>query len=204
MDRETQARIFEPFFTTKAEGEGTGLGLATVYGILRQHNGWVTVYSEVGQGAVFRIYLPAVETRAKEKAQRETSPEAMGGTETLLVVEDESAVRALFRNVLDRFGYTVIEAESGAKALSYWNAHRDEIDLVLTDIVMPDGVTGRKLAEEIHAQRPGLPVIYLSGYSADVVGKDFKLDEGVNFLQKPCATSQLALAVRRSLDHTSV
>jgi CheY-like chemotaxis protein len=195
-----QARIFDPFFTTKGVGKGTGLGLATVYGIVRQHKGWLTVYSEVGQGAVFRIYLPVAGTPAKDRVQPEAELEVRGGNETILLAEDEPAVRALMRNVLERYGYTVMEAESGVKALNLWNKHHKEIELVLTDMIMPDGMTGRQLAEKIHADKPAVPVIYTSGYSADIVGKDFELKEGINFLQKPCAPRKLAQAVRHCLD----
>ncbi len=195
-----QSRIFDPFFTTKGVGKGTGLGLATVYGIVQQHKGWITVYSEVGQGAVFRIYLPVAGTPAKDRVQTEVEAEIKGGNETILLAEDEAAVRALMRNVLERYGYSVIEAESGVKALDYWKQQQESVDLVLTDMIMPDGMTGRQLAERIHSDKPALPIIYTSGYSADIVGKDFELKEGVNFLQKPCAPRKLAAAVRHSLD----
>jgi PAS domain S-box-containing protein len=200
IDREVQARIFDPFFTTKGVGKGTGLGLATVYGIVQQHKGWITVYSEAGHGATFRLYLPVAGTVAEDEAQRVAEPQVAGGKETILLVEDDAAVRALMRNVLERYGYTVIEAESGVKALKVWETQGDQIALLLTDMVMPDGITGRALAQKLHSLKPTLPVIYTSGYSADVVAKGFKLKEGTNFLQKPCAPRMLALAVRQSLD----
>ncbi|MBE0544399.1 MAG: response regulator [Verrucomicrobia bacterium] len=200
IDREVQARIFDPFFTTKGVGKGTGLGLATVYGIVQQHKGWITVYSEAGHGATFRLYLPVAGTVAKHEAQRVAEPQVAGGKETILLVEDDAAVRALMRNVLERYGYTVIEAESGVKALKVWETQGDQIALLLTDMVMPDGITGRALAQTIHGLKTNLPVIYTSGYSADVVAKGFELKEGANFLQKPCAPRMLALAVRQCLD----
>lgn len=191
-------RIFEPFFTTKGVGKGTGLGLATVYGIVHQHKGWVSVYSEVGQGTVFRIYLPASEAGETARPTHKEQ-DVRGGDETILLVEDEAPVRALVRNVLERYGYKVIEADSGRVALETWDRHR-EAALVLTDMVMPGGMTGRELGQQLHSYNPSLPVIYTSGYSADVVGKDFALVEGENFLQKPYAPRKLLLAIREALD----
>jgi signal transduction histidine kinase len=191
-------RIFEPFFTTKEVGKGTGLGLATVYGIVHQHRGWVSVYSEVGQGTVFRIYLPSSKG-GENMRPANMEPEVRGGSETILLVEDEAPVRALVRNVLERHGYKVMEADSGRAALETWSRYR-EAALVLTDMVMPGGMTGRELGQQLHSFNPVLPVIYTSGYSADVVGKDFELREGENFLQKPYTPRKLLLAVRQALD----
>ena len=193
------SRIFEPFFTTKEVGKGTGLGLATVYGIVYQHRGWINVYSEVGLGTVFRIYLPLA-AQGKNVEHTHDEREVRGGSETILLVEDEGPVRALVRNVLERYGYTVVEADCGQAGLAIWDEESGKIALVLTDMVMPGGMTGRQLGEELHARKQTLPIIYTSGYSADVVGKDFELREGENFLQKPYAPRKLVLAVRDALD----
>jgi PAS domain S-box-containing protein len=195
-------RIFEPFFTTKGVGRGTGLGLATIYGIVQQHRGWITVESQPGQGSTFRVYLPAETSSSGSSKQvpllRKVSPE--GGSERILVVEDETAVRALVRSVLKRFGYEVLEAHSGLEALQLWQEYRGTIDLLLTDIVMPGGMNGRQLAEWLLADQPELPVIYTSGYAAEAVGGDFKFNEGQNFLQKPYPPTRLADLIRKTLD----
>jgi CheY-like chemotaxis protein len=195
-------RIFEPFFTTKGVGRGTGLGLATIYGIVQQHRGWITVESQPGQGSTFRVYLPAETSSSGSSKQvpllRKVSPE--GGSERILVVEDETAVRALVRSVLKRFGYEVLEAHSGLEALQLWQEYRGTIDLLLTDIVMPGGMNGRQLAEWLLADEPDLPVIYTSGYAAEAVGGDFKFNEGQNFLQKPYPPTRLADLIRKTLD----
>ena len=200
---ETLPHIFEPFFTTKETGKGTGLGLATVYGIIEQHHGWVTVSSQMGQGTTFCIHLPAAKgTPAKPQAVVTTS-KLPGGHETILLVEDESAVRHLVGNLLQRCGYTILEAESGVAALAVWQKHRHEIQLLLTDIVMPDGVTGYDLAQQLKSEQPQLRVIYTSGYSTDILGKDPTLIRDGNFLQKPYHPHQLAQAVRDCLDRKS-
>ena len=193
-------RIFEPFFTTKDVGKGTGLGLATVYGVVQQHEGWINVYSEAGKGTTFRIYLPHQERPTAPTAKPLSLKDARGGHETILLVEDEIALRALVRRVLTRLGYRVLEASSGVNALRLWEQHRDEINLLLTDMVMPDGVNGRELAERLLAERPNLQVIYSSGYSSEVAGQDLQLEEGVNFISKPYETVKLAQIVRFRLD----
>jgi len=193
-------RIFEPFFTTKPVGKGTGLGLATVYGIVKQHDGWIEVESEAGKGTTFNVLLPAVKGDGKaatESAVEQTLPR---GTETILVVEDEAPVRELVCSVLRALGYRVMDADNGARAWEAWQRHKDEIELVLTDIIMPGGMTGRDLVERIRAERPDLKAIYTSGYSSDIVGKDFVLHEGVNYLQKPFLPQVVARAVRKCLD----
>ena len=192
-------RIFEPFFTTKEAGKGTGLGLATVFGIVRQHGGWVTVSSEPGQGTTFRIFLPAT-TDSADLAGERTKPTPRGGTETVLVVEDEPSVRMLVRAILQRRGYTVIEASSGVEALKLWDAHRAEVSLVLTDLVMPDGVNGQELARRLRADMPGLRVVFSSGYSSEIAGRELRLGNGENFLQKPFSADTLSEIVRRALD----
>jgi len=197
---ENLRRIFEPFFTTKEVGKGTGLGLATVYGIVKQHQGWVEVESEAGKGTTFRVYLPC---SAQSIGPAETPPAekvARGGTETILVVEDEAPVRELVCDLLAGHGYKILQAESGRKALDVWNESKDRIDLVLTDLVMPDRMNGRELAERLWVERPDLKVIFTSGYSAEVVGKDFVMRRGLNYLQKPYHPQRLASVVRDCLD----
>ena len=196
---EVLPRIFEPFFTTKPVGQGTGLGLATVHGIVHQHRGWIKVYSEPDQGTSFRVYLPALrdaERRGGEPVKDQAVP---GGDETILLVEDEDAVRTLARNVLERKGYRVIEAVSAIEALKNWPTY-SKVDLVLTDMVMPGGMTGLDLMKKLHLEFPELPAIYTSGYSVDIIGKEFELRDGINFLQKPYGPRRLAQTVRDVLD----
>lgn len=200
IDTENLRRIFEPFFTTKQVGKGTGLGLATVYGVVKQHQGWIEVESTVGQGATFRVYLPNTRDLADPTEVKPSESVVRGGQETILVVEDEQPVRELVCNLLQQHGYRILEAESGRKALEVWRSHKDVIDLVLTDLVMPDGINGRELAEQLWQEQPDLKVIFTSGYSADVVGKEFVLRRELNYLQKPYHPEKLALAVRDCLD----
>ena len=192
-------KIFEPFFTTKDVGKGTGLGLATVYGIVKQHNGWITVASDLGKGATFEVYLP-VTSRPSETSQPQLQLGAEGGSETILLVEDELEVRALAAAILTRLGYTCLEAHSGAKALELWHQHKTNIDLILTDIIMPDGLSGRDLAEKIWIEQPNQKILFTSGYPKDTFGDNFALREGVNFLQKPYPPQHLAQVVRDCLD----
>jgi PAS domain S-box-containing protein len=197
---ENLPRIFEPFFTTKDVGKGTGLGLATVFGIVQQHQGWINVYSELGHGTTFRIYLP-VSLQTADKQSLPPALESMrGGDETILLVEDDSSLRISVRNALSRLGYHVLEAHTGFDALEIWNQNRDKIGLLFTDMVMPDGMTGKELAGKLLHINPKLKVIYTSGYSADVAGRDIPLDEGVNFLAKPFEAHKLAQTVRACLD----
>ena len=194
------SHIFEPFFTTKEIGKGTGLGLATVYGIVKQHRGWIEIDSQVGKGTTFRIYLPAArDVTAKQKTTAVTT-ELPRGDEVILIVEDEQAVRLLVGNLLQRCGYTALLAVSGIEALNLWEQHKDEIQLLLTDMVLPDGMMGRELAEKLKGEKPQLKVVFTSGYSASVVGKGPSLVEGVNFLQKPYHPQKLAQTVRDCLD----
>jgi len=197
---ENLQKIFEPFFTTKEVGKGTGLGLATVFGIVQQHKGWVNVYSEVGHGTTFRVYLPRLAKTSDQKFVQPTTEPGRGGNETILLVEDEPKLRASVQNVLSRLGYRVLEAATGFEALEVWNQQRDGIHLLLTDMVMPGGMTGKELGERLLKENPKLKVIYASGYSAEVAGKDFPLEEGVNFLTKPFQAQKLAQAIRRCLD----
>ena len=194
------SHIFEPFFTTKEIGRGTGLGLATVYGIVKQHRGWVEIDSQVGKGTTFRIYLPAAKGVTAKQKTTAVAPELPRGDEVILIVEDEQAVRLLVGNLLQRCGYTVLLAVSGIEALNLWEQHKDEIQLLLTDMVLPDGMMGRELADKLKGEKPQLKVIYTSGYSANVVGKGPSLVEGINFLQKPYHPQKLAQTVRDCLD----
>ena len=197
---ENLPRIFEPFFTTKEVGKGTGLGLATVYGIIQQHHGWIAVTSQIGQGTSFRIYLPAAKGPLPKSLAASAMSKLPGGNETILLVEDEPPVRLLASNLLQRCGYTVLVAESGAAALPVWKEHREKIHLLLTDMVMPEGISGRELAEKLKSDRPELKVIYTSGYSTDIIGREPRLIEGGNFLQKPYHPLKLAQVIRNCLD----
>ena len=197
---ENLPRIFEPFFTTKDVGKGTGLGLATVFGIVQQHQGWVHVYSEAGHGTTFRIYLPRLAGMSRQEPEPPTLTSMRGGNETILLVEDDAFLRASMCKALSQLGYRVLEAINGVEALEVWKQHHEEIHLLLTDLVMPGGMTGKDLAEQLLRENPKLKVIYVSGYSAEVAGKDFPLEEGVNFLAKPVQAFKLAQTVRQNLD----
>ena len=199
MDEATQAKIFEPFFTTKGPGKGTGLGLATVYGIVKQSGGFVWVYSEVGHGTSFKIYLPQVAEAADAHRAQAPAPTMSRGTETVLVVEDAPAVRAVTRQVLERQGYTVIEAAGGDAALQLAAAHAGPIHLLLTDVVMP-GLSGRQVAERLAIRRPEMRVLYASGYTDDSIVRHGILEEGIAYLQKPFTPESLARKVRTVLD----
>lgn len=200
MDSVTLSRIFEPFFTTKEFGKGTGLGLATVYGIAKQHQGWVEVQSQVGQGTTFKIFLPPDHRAGAKPVAPPTETKIPGGTETILVVEDEAPVRWIVKDVLSKYGYKVVEAGNGVEALALWHQHHSDIALLLTDMVMPVGLSGQELAEKFTHQKPGLKVIFISGYSPQAAGKGFSMVDGLSFLQKPFDGPQLASAVRRCLD----
>jgi PAS domain S-box-containing protein len=193
-------KIFEPFFTTKEVGKGTGLGLATVFGIVKQHEGWIELDSEVGRGTTFRILLPASAPTGAGESDPEAGTAVRGGNETILVTEDEPALRSLTRAALQRHGYSVLEAANGVEALGVWAAHKDKISLLLTDMVMPDGMSGSELAKKLMAQKPSLKVIYASGYSPEAGINGVELTEGVNFLPKPFQVEKLARTIRAALD----
>ena len=200
MDEETQSHIFEPFFTTKEKGKGTGLGLATVYGIVKQHGGTISVRSGKGRGSVFEILLPRIEAPAKEEAAPppEASDRVERGTGTVLVAEDNETVRTLACRMLEDLGYRVLAAESADRCLELAAGHEGAIDLLLTDVIMP-GRNGRELYDLLKGIRPGLKVLFMSGYSGDVIGRQGILDEGVHFLQKPFTNAALSQQVRRAL-----
>jgi two-component system, cell cycle sensor histidine kinase and response regulator CckA len=199
MDAETQKHIFEPFFTTKEVGKGTGLGLSTVYGIVKQSEGNVWVYSEPGLGTTFKIYLPRVDRPVEVVETLKAEAKLPGGTETILLVEDEPSVRLLVRTTLESNGYQVLEATNGAEALLIGEQHQGRIHFLLTDLVMP-GISGRMLAEQLAPRRPELKVLFLSGYTDDVVVRHGALNAGMAFLQKPFTPDALARKVREVMD----
>jgi two-component system, cell cycle sensor histidine kinase and response regulator CckA len=193
-------RIFDPFFTTKEAGKGSGLGLATAFGIVAQHNGRIEVSSRLGRGTTFEVVLPASTGDPKQPAPSPMPSAPRGGTETILLVEDEEAVRVLTRRVMERAGYKVIEAANGADGLRAWNQAGGKIDVLFTDVVMPDGMSGRELADRLSTARPGLRVVFTSGYSPDFAGRELRLTERQSFLQKPATPKDMLDAIRRSLD----
>ncbi len=199
MDAATKARVFEPFFTTKGPGKGTGLGLSVVHGVVQQAGGRIEVDSEPGRGTTFRVYLPLEENAVPRQKPAAVPVSSPGGTETLLLVEDEEAVRGLTRMTLEAGGYRVLEASHGAEALRLAERHAEPIHLLVTDVVMP-GMSGRELADRLTASRPGLRVLYLSGYTDDAVVRNGVLEAGVAFLQKPFGVDALARKVREVLD----
>jgi two-component system cell cycle sensor histidine kinase/response regulator CckA len=199
MDAATQARIFEPFFTTKEKGKGTGLGLATVYGIVKQSGGWIWVYSEPGHGTTFKVYLPRVVEVAAPAAPSPAPPVSVRGSETVLVVEDDEMIRKLVQKVLKANGYTVLVAASGGDAERVAGQHDGPIHLLMTDVVMP-GLNGREVARRLAATRAGIRVLYLSGYTDDAIVHHGVLEPGVAFLQKPFTPAVLGRKVREVLD----
>jgi CheY-like chemotaxis protein len=201
MDEATAAQIFEPFFTTKGEGKGTGLGLATVYGIVKQSGASISVRSAPQMGTTFRILFPVAEASDPDQ-QAPDEPEINDrGSETILLVEDENSVRDLAQRILEMRGYTVLPASHGADALRIASVPNQEIDLVVTDVVMP-GMNGREFVEALRVHAPGIPVLYMSGYTDDDIIRRGLMDASVAFLQKPFAAKSLARLVRTVLDAT--
>jgi CheY-like chemotaxis protein len=202
MDTYLIGRIFEPFFTTKEVGKGTGLGLATVYGIVKQHEGWVEVTSKPGLGTTFEVFLPASSEIAKpaSEAAAPTTP-ITGGQETLLIVEDEPVLREMAQLILEECGYKVFAAANGREALALWECHGNSVDLLFTDMVMPEGVSGVELANKLLAQRSQLRIVFASGYTVDDISTDFLARKNdARFLQKPYTRTALARAVREAID----
>jgi two-component system, cell cycle sensor histidine kinase and response regulator CckA len=197
MDAATRERIFEPFFTTKKAGKGTGLGLATVYGIVKQSGGNVWVYSELGHGTTFKIYLPRA-TELADIAELPGTKPTPQGTETVLLVEDEDQVRTILRQILENQGYHVLSASHGEEALAI-SQEPGDIELMITDVVMPQ-MSGRELAERVVAARPSLRVLFMSGYTDDAIVRHGLLDEKLNFIQKPFDSATVARKVREVLD----
>jgi PAS domain S-box-containing protein len=202
MDEQTQSHLFEPFFTTKEKGKGTGLGLATVYGIVKQSGGSIRVYSEVGHGTTFRVYFPRVEGVAVSLVSARSPVQPPTGTETILLAEDSSGLRKLARKVLERYGYTVLDAPNGDEALQICERHQGAIHLLLTDVVMP-GMSGRALADRVTSLHPATKVLYTSGYTDSAIVHHGVLAAGTAFLQKPYAPEALARKVRDVLDASS-
>jgi len=198
MDKEILSRIFEPFFTTKEPGKGTGLGLATVYGIVKQASGYVWVYSEVGRGTTFKIYLPRIDEPAAAPAVQEAPLRSMKGSETILLVEDEGSLRAIAREILEEEGYRVLEAAGANEAIEMARRHPEQIHLLVTDVVMP-GMNGRALAESLVATRPELRVLYMSGYTDDVIAHRGVLESGALVLEKPFTVQAFLARVRMAL-----
>ncbi|HXX54153.1 MAG TPA: response regulator, partial [Thermodesulfovibrionales bacterium] len=198
MDEQTREKIFEPFFTTKGLGKGTGLGLSIIYGIIKQHNGYINVYSEIGKGTIFKIYLPTVESVPKETAQSWIAT-PKGGTETILLAEDDTAVRELTKRVLEEFGYTVIETSDGEDAINVFVENKDQIDLLILDVLMPKK-TGKEVYEEIMRMRPNIKTILISGYTKDLISKKGVVEEGLNFVEKPISPTELVKRIRETLD----
>jgi len=193
-------RLFEPFFTTKDVSRGTGLGLATAYGIVRQHSGWIEVESEVGKGTTFRVLLPACEKPESGTTSAPAPSPVRGGNETILLVEDEHALRELLSTSLELHGYRVYAATSGAEALTTWGYRIHDVDLLVTDLVMPDGVSGWDLAQTFQSSNPDLRIICMSGYEHSLTTRMSALDPDMHFLQKPFSPAKLAEVIRNSLD----
>jgi len=199
MSPETQRRLFEPFFTTKPVGKGTGLGLSTVYGIVKQHEGWIEVQSELAVGTTFRVFLPATNEKMAAKETSFTAKVPGARKESILVVEDEPLVRAFVCEALEHHGYHVLDADCGQKALEVWESAGESIDLLLTDMVMPNGISGSSLAKMLLNHKQDLKVIYMSGYSAEISGNGDLFSEARNFLPKPFSQGKLIDIVDRTM-----
>jgi CheY-like chemotaxis protein len=199
MDKQTQLRVFEPFFTTKGPGRGTGLGLSTVYGIVKQSNGYVWVYSEPGNGATFKVYFPRVDEAAQPLIRPEVEKEVGRGTESILLVEDDDGLRLLATNLLSRHGYRILEAKDGESAIAISRHYADGIDMLLTDVIMP-GMNGAELAARLRHLRPHMKVLYMSGYTGRIVRDSGLVETEVNLLSKPFTRRSLLSAVRTVID----
>ena len=201
MDRNTLENLFEPFFTTKEVGKGTGLGLATVYGIVQQNGGFIDVSSEPGKGARFRIYLPRT-LEIKQLKEEPVAEKVSQGSETLLLVEDEGAILQLAKTILKRLGYTVLASDTPVEALSIAERYEQPIHLLITDVVMPE-MSGSQLKDRVKQHFPDIKVLFMSGYTADTIDQRGLMDDNMHFLQKPFSNNALAQKVREVLDHTT-
>ena len=199
MDKETMAKIFEPFFTTKDAEKGTGLGLAMAYGIIKQHNGYINVYSEPESGTTFRIYLPAIESTEEVVVKTAIEPLPSHGSETILVAEDDGALRKLFSTVLQAYGYKVILAKDGEEAIRRFMDNKDKIQLVMLDMIMPKK-SGKEVYDKIKQMRPDIKTLFSSGYSADRIDKDSMHKGGFDFIMKPASPKDLLKKIRELLD----
>jgi CheY-like chemotaxis protein len=197
MDAKTRGKIFEPFYTTKEVGQGTGLGLSMVYGIIKQHNGYISVYSEPGKGTTFKLYLPVVAQEA-DKLVTAALPPVIGGAETILLAEDAVMVRDLTKNILEEYGYSVIVAENGVEAVEAYKAH-PEIELLILDVIMP-GKNGKDTYMEIKGLRPDIKAIFMSGYTSNIIHKKGILDSATEFISKPFSPNAFLRKVREVLD----
>lgn len=191
MSEEVQQRIFEPFFTTKEKGKGTGLGLATVYGIIKQNNGHITVQSELGKGTTFSVYLPAIKAKTYQETDESVNTKLRGRGQQILVVEDEYLVRELICDTLRNLGYNVLEAANGEQALKVFEQHANEIDLVLTDLIMP-GMNGKKLADQLKREKPDVRLLFMTGYDDNAISKQGMIAEDIDYISKPFAPAKLA------------
>jgi len=202
MDKETLRRIFQPFFTTKEVGKGTGLGLSIVYGIIKQHGGYINVESEPGKGAAFRIYLPLIKSTVEE-GKPTPLPAYLNGTETILLAEDEEEVRNLTKSLLEEADYKVIEAVDGYDTINKFMKNKDTINFLLLDVIMPTK-NGREAYEEIRKIRPGIKALFMSGYSESVIHQKTILKEGLYYISKPFSQTALLKKVREILDNSIV
>jgi CheY-like chemotaxis protein len=198
MDENTKENIFEPFFTTKEVGKGTGLGLAMVYGTIKQHNGFINVYSEPGKGTTFKIYLPLAESGVQHKEKDEVTS-VSSGNETILLIEDDQAVRRSIKALLEEFGYKVIEAADGDQAITLFRKNKDFLQLVISDVIMPRQ-SGKEVYDELKKLRPDIKVLFISGYSADILTKKGIAGEGINFISKPINPEVFFRKIREVLD----
>ncbi len=203
MDQETLGNLFEPFFTTKGAGKGTGLGLATVYGIVKQNNGYIGVHSEPGRGTVFRIHLPRHMPAGQEVRKEKTTEPVLRGHETILLVEDEEAILNMAKTMLQRLGYGVLASATPRDAVQAAEKHSGELHLLITDVVMPE-MNGRELADRLQLLYPNLKILFTSGYTADVIAHHGVLDVGTKFIQKPFTFKGLAASVREVLSTQTI
>jgi CheY-like chemotaxis protein len=199
MDKKTAEKIFEPFFTTKEMGRGTGLGLAIVYGIIKQHNGYINVYSEPDKGTTFNIYIPVISAKSSAGEATVLAPPLTGGTETILAAEDDTALKKLTETVLNAYGYRTIMAEDGEDAVKKFIEHKDRIQLVILDMIMPKK-SGKEAYDEIRKIKPGIKTLFVSGYTADKMQQEGTIEEGIELMLKPVSPKDLLRKVREVLD----